>query len=517
MNYKLIFLLLLVCSSLGAQQPEQVVAFTDKDCYLCGERLQVSIRTLTPDGKPMSLSSVAYVELSDTARLCAQTMVSLSQGTGWATLPLPTTLHSGNYMLTVYTRNMRNFPAQCFFRRIVSVVNTLRLSEGDRLLILPPDELPPTSLVTRRYAPGATVRVSLPADSALTAQTLSVLRWEIPTPDYSLPPAQQPTVSSDQYTPEVEGHIVSARPTGKGSIENTRLVLVGKGAALFDGQAQEDGSWHYYTRQIYGTLPALLNAYDQGGQPVPIQFQAPYAQALPASLPPLQIWAAEDLLRHRSTGAQYEHLLSQQAGRDTVPHTVDFFSTAPESYYDLEEYTRFNTVREALTEFVHGVRRRIVNGTPQLYTYNSQEGSYAQWPSLLLLDGMPVQDVDKMLDYDARLIKYIQVYSGSYTFGQTICQGVLSFISHRGRLSNFRPDEGSHLVTYNFPQHRPPFTLPRPGQTGTVLWDPAVGSRQLDFPAPSEPGTYQVVLQGLDAQGRPFRSVSQLIVEGREE
>ena len=154
-----------------------------------------------------------------------------------------------------------------------------------------------------------------------------------------------------------------------------------------------------------------------------------------------------------------------------------------------------------------------MNGVYQLYTYNSQEDSYASWPSLVLLDGMPVHDVDEILAYDARLIKYIQVYSGSYTFGNTICQGVLSFISRRGRLSNFKLDEGSHLVTYNFPQNRPAFVLPESGQTSTVLWDPSVGSRQLDFPAPMERGTYQVILQGLDAKGKPFRSASELVVE----
>ena len=146
MTKYILSLTLWACLCLGAvAQLEQAIAFTDKDCYLAGERLQVSVRTLTPDAQPQELSRVAYVELSDTARLCAQTMVALDEGMGWACLPLPVTLHRGNYMLTVYTRNMRNYGAQCFFRKVVSVVNPLRLSERDNLLILPPDELPAAS------------------------------------------------------------------------------------------------------------------------------------------------------------------------------------------------------------------------------------------------------------------------------------------------------------------------------------------------------------------------------------
>ena len=63
-------------------QVEQVIAYTDRDCYLTGERLCVRVDA-TIDGHP-SPSRVAYVEIADTRRMYAQCMVALQDGQGWA-------------------------------------------------------------------------------------------------------------------------------------------------------------------------------------------------------------------------------------------------------------------------------------------------------------------------------------------------------------------------------------------------------------------------------------------------
>ncbi|MBQ1634864.1 MAG: hypothetical protein II050_09265, partial [Bacteroidaceae bacterium] len=176
------------------------------------------------------------------------------------------------------------------------------------------------------------------------------------------------------------------------------------------------------------------------------------------------------------------------------------------------EYTKFNTVREALLEFVKGVRKRKVHGTNQLFTISESMKSYTDWPALVLLDGMPVYDVDDILGYDARLLKYIEVYSGVFTFGTTVCQGVISFISRHGLLSNYTLDEGSRLVTYEFPQDHPNCLIPSKSKISTVYWNPSVNARQVEFPAPHDAGIYQIILQGTDAKGLPFESVSEIRV-----
>lgn len=491
---------------------ERLMVFTDKNCYLAGERMHVSVRLLPAGGDSAGRNAVAYVELADTAAMQTQAMVALTDGAGWASLPLPSALHSGNYMLTAYTRSMRNEGWQCFSRQIVSIVNAARTSVRDNVLFLSPDSSIENTLPTVRRRAGERVRVSLPADSAMTIHTLSVVRGDLLTGEYSVPENVVLRGVGERFVPEVEGHVVMARPVKAGATQNSRLVMVGKGTAVFDGVRQSDDTWLYLTHDIYGAQPTLLNGYTGDNEPAPMEFLSPYAQVLPVTLPSLQVWCNEEMLVQRSMSAQREERLVASMPSDTLPHTTNLLSSRPDYLYDLDEYTKFSSVKEILTEFVRGVRRRTVQGRTHLFVSSDEHRLHESWPALVLLDGMPVHDIDALLQYDAHLLKYVQVYSGVYSFGSTACQGVVSFISHRGRLSNFKLDEGSRLVTYTFPQQRPAFTLPEGGGLSTMLWDPYVEAAEAEFPAPPECGSYHIILQGMRKDGTPLRSVSRLEV-----
>ena len=71
-------------------------------------------------------SMIAYVELCDTHGLMASTIIRLYEGKGTGTIELPQHLHSGYYVLSVYTRDNVNVS-----RRIVAVVNPLHKNEDD--------------------------------------------------------------------------------------------------------------------------------------------------------------------------------------------------------------------------------------------------------------------------------------------------------------------------------------------------------------------------------------------------
>lgn len=288
--------------------------------------------------------------------------------------------------------------------------------------------------------------------------------------------------------------------------------MVGKGTAVFDGISQSDGTWLYLTHDIYGAQPTLLNGYGREGE-APMEFLSPYAQVVPATLPSLQVWCSEEALAQRSMSAQREERLVASMPADTLPHTTNLLSSQPDYLYDLDEYTKFSSVKEILIEFVRGVRHRTVQGRPHLFVSSDGHKLHDSWPALVLLDGMPVHDIDALLQYDAHLLKYVQVYSGVYSFGSTACQGVVSFISHRGRLSNFKLDEGSRLVTYTFPQQRPAFNVSEGGGLSTMLWNPHVESATAEFSAPSESGSYHIILQRTRRDGTPFQSFSQFVVE----
>ena len=191
MTKRIIFLLLLVCT-LPCRAAERALALTDKDLYLTGERLHVSVCIVDDDMRPSSLSCVAYVEISDSYRLCAQGLVSLVAGRGWADIALPASLHSGNYLLTVYTRAMRNLDlttSDALFSKVISIVNPTHLSRADDIIFLPTDSipLPPAISQATFLTSQAGQSVALPAELCgdLLFSSLSVMRHDLLSPDYS--------------------------------------------------------------------------------------------------------------------------------------------------------------------------------------------------------------------------------------------------------------------------------------------------------------------------------------------
>ena len=75
----------------------------------------------------------------------------------------------------------------------------------------------------------------------------------------------------------------------------------------------------------------------------------------------------------------------------------------PSLSYNLDEYVRFNTVREAFVEFVMGVRVSKADGATIIRILQDDVKRFSSLKALVLIDGVPIADHDAVLDYNARL------------------------------------------------------------------------------------------------------------------
>ena len=105
-----------------------------------------------------------------------------------------------------------------------------------------------------------------------------------------------------------------------------------------------------------------------------------------------------------------------------------------------------------LLEYVICVRNRKVNGVPQLFVLGDQTLDVNSWPAMVLIDGMPVIDVERLLNYDARRVHYINIYSNQFTFGHGVYNGILSFVTRSGQLTNYPVEPNMQYLVYDFPK-----------------------------------------------------------------
>jgi hypothetical protein len=77
--------------------------------------------------QPLDLSKVAYVEILDKNHgQVLKAKINMKNGSGNGSFFLPLTLNTGTYTLRAYTKWMKNFSADFYFEKTISVFNTLK-------------------------------------------------------------------------------------------------------------------------------------------------------------------------------------------------------------------------------------------------------------------------------------------------------------------------------------------------------------------------------------------------------
>ena len=106
---------------------EKIFVHTDKNFYLAGEIIWFKLYYTDSNNKPLGLSKVGYVEIMDREhRSVFQAKIALHEGSGNGSLDIPVSLSSGVYTLRAYTNWMKNFSAEYYFEKTITIINTLK-------------------------------------------------------------------------------------------------------------------------------------------------------------------------------------------------------------------------------------------------------------------------------------------------------------------------------------------------------------------------------------------------------
>ena len=542
-------ILLMLCGSVAvqvqAQERERVFVHTDKNSYLAGESVWLKLYAADEAGAPSTLSKVGYVELASPARPWVQKMLALEAGEGSGVMQLPQDMPTGTYELTGYTRQMRNEGDRVFFRKQVTVINPYVASEADRYTMADSAEVYTPALLTQSdirfkelheiYYCRSLVEFKLAGLPEEVADlTLSVVREDSLT---TAPEQPLHLVSMDKenwsgdWTPEYEGHIIPARVIGAGSADvKADVALVGRDVRFIPGQVFPDGRVNYYTEAIYGKQDMVVSARGSGSEQMyRVDLQSPYAETLPQTLPSLKIYPQARALQQRGLQVQLAEL-----GRDTTAHRVDlmnygrYYSYRPNLSYDLNEYTRFKTMRETFIEFVKRIIVRTMNGKPRIKVLKGESLIYNEGNTLVLLDGVPLYNHEDILNYNPMLVRRIDIYGGKYIFGTELYECMVQFTTHKGDLSGIQMDNTRQLLTYDFPSKPVAFVTPdysddetkasrRPDFRHTLYWNTeaeqtVARDNYFRFYTSDIPGRYRVRVEGFTRQGRPVCAEAYFVV-----
>ena len=475
------FLMLAAGFSAAAGLVERTYVCTDRHSYVAGEDVFCSVFCF--DGGSGSLSdfsSVAYVELISPEGSAVRVKMALQDGRGAGRLRLPSTLPTGNYRLIAYTALNRNEEDMDYFRgsRVISVYNTLSASRQDSVV---PDGDAATAAVEGKGRPygtavegtGRPYGAAAPAGLVMEQRGDSLFLRNSGTEclDFclslsisdALPDPEGPGLadflearSGDRTTlrtdaklsiPEYEGEIVSIRVPAMYS--GVTAVLSGPGLRndIYSSTVDSTGLVSFYTGNIYGDRDLVfeLNSRDVNDD-FSLEVLSPFAspELDRDGVPELHLngSVAEDLKR-RSVAMQISRHFGIDEYMDSLQLRPDLlFKGGAMTVYEMDDYTRFPTMRETIVEYVREVHIRRQDGEPVLKlvpgksfeSYSSMLGGNA----LVLVDGVPVSEHGRVLDLNPALLRRICIYPYDVSTGSCIYSGVVNFISFRGDMAGLQ-------------------------------------------------------------------------------
>lgn len=565
--YLLLIILISATSVVSAKRAiERTYLSTDKNAYVAGETMWISAFCLdiSEEEKILSdLSSVLYIEMHSSAGVVLTTKIALAGGRGSGRIIIPLATPTGNYKLVSYTKQMLNEKQPPLSEKTVSVYNTLSQDRTPESIVVTSDsvwnkpnikwpasrseydlQILKAEFTSSSFKQGEAVSFKLSNSSATpVTMSVSIAKADI-LPVYekndivsfiNLNKKSLPQDMSNIFVPEYEGEIIKGKISGT-SINNSFVLtkaflsVPGGNAEVYTSEADSNGIVSFFTNNIYGNREVVLEvSSNDTTSSNSLELIDPFLRPVLSSPVPLYLSPEmENILKERSIGMQ----IGKSFGVDSlyeisIPKFNPLLGNKKKEYL-LDDYTRFPVMEEVIIEYITELRyRKSANKVDLQVRWESAFNSlaYSKDNTLALIDGIPVFDHKKILEYDPLKIKSLTIYGGIYYIGNVSYTGIVALNSYKGDYPGLTFNKSVRIVDYNGVQYPSKFSGKAisegsnlPDFRHTLYWDPIVNLGEekavsVNFNTPDYSGKFILSVEGVDEKGLPFVYTREFTVE----
>lgn len=328
-----------------------------------------------------------------------------------------------------------------------------------------------------------------------------------------------------EYLPEPNGHIVNGLVTNGQETQRgvlTYLASPGNIIRTYGSRSNDQGEVRYEIRDFFGPKQIILQTHTDSSRHYQIMVQNPFSSLFSSEqVPELRISSEnEKSLLARSIAMQVQDLYYyNQYGNRIINPGIDSsaFYGNPDATYYLDDYTRFQVMEEVMREYVSEVFVRKRKDGFHFIMLDGVQGGVLTGDPMILLDGVPVFDVDDIMKLDPLQVKKIDIVKREYYLGQAVFSGILSYSTYQGNLGGLKLNPRSTSLNYDGLQLKREFYNPQynndmqrasrlPDQRYLLYWNPDIttnegGKQQVEFFTSDVEGNYLVVVEGLNSQG----------------
>jgi hypothetical protein len=326
----------------------------------------------------------------------------------------------------------------------------------------------------------------------------------------------------------VYGKVINTKTGAPAAGIESYLAALDFPARLYATRSDPDGSVRFELRNFFGPKEITIQTNLSQDSIYKFEMASPFSKQF-AVRPAGSFWfdkTKEKQLLTRAINMQTSNAFLPKEfvqGKVVITDSTAFFGPPDEKYF-LDDFTRFPTLEEVLREYVRGVlvRRRQKEFHFRMIDKLVPATFYTTDP-LTLLDGIPIFNIDKLMEIDPLKIKKIETINGRYFLGPLSFTGLVSMSTYQNDLGGFELSPKVLVMPYEGVQAPREFYEPKydtkaelssrlPDFRNLLHWSPDVttdasGKAQIRFNTSDQTGTYRVVVQGMTASGRAGRKI----------
>ena len=219
---------------------------------------------------------------------------------------------------------------------------------------------------------------------------------------------------------------------------------------------------------------------------------------------------------------------TQPEGNNTAIKPKPNFYGKPDNTILLAKYIELTSLKEVVKEISPGVSTVRKNDKVNFKLYYQYQSKPFENNPLVLVDGVPVYDLEKVISINSKDMEKIDVFITRYYISDIVMDGILHFVTRKGDLDVLDLDRSVYRVEYDLPQNRPEFYSPDystdeqlngrlPDFRNTLYWNAEMntdktGNAAIEFYSSDESGEYIITVEGITSDGRTGASTMPLII-----
>ena len=525
---------------------ETVYIQTNNDALITGETLYYQLYCLNPiNFKPSDVSKIAHVKLiSVDNKVIVEQKLTLKNGAGNGDIFIPSNLNSGVYKLVGYTNWSLNKNDFKYYTKDITIVNPFQVETKDLIAksIATTKNLDNNSNSTtsngtlvadkKNYSPRELVNFKVNSANQLSNGNYSVSIKKVdafvsnksdnPIAFSKINSASEISSSTKSILilPELRGEIISGEIKSKNSQNSVNSVSIGlsiPGENFFFKvvKTNPSGKFYFTLDQDYSNPNIIVQVVSP--------FRNEYEIAVNGSTP-IEVNALTNnfsvnetmisAIKERAIATQIENAYFNTK-KDSVlakSNTKSFYKPLEKDYI-LDAYNRFPTLLETIIEVLKEVYYEKNNNQYKLGVRDYDETIEVSEPTLILVDGIMIQDANELIDLKMDTIYKVSIIQGGYYYGSNIFNGMISFISknHDYELKakgNFIATSNQIISNQDKDYYKPDYSKEEnkriPDYRHQLLWLPQYDvSKPISFYTSDVKGTFEIKIEGFTTEGLP--------------